>query len=81
MNNGEKIWLFRTDELGDTLWTKKYGGSGNDDGEYFTKTPDGGYIIVGSTESFGAGGSDVWLIKLDSLGNTQWTKTYRRHRG
>ena len=79
--NGEKIWLFRTDELGDTLWTKKYGGSGIDYGEHFTKTPDGGYIIVGSTESSGAGGSDVWLIKLDSLGNTQWTKTYRRDRG
>ena len=69
------IILFRTNEFGDTLWTRKYGGSGIDRGEYFTKTPDGGYLIVGSTESFGAGGSDVWLVKTDSLGNTEWTKT------
>lgn len=69
------IVLFRTNEFGDTLWTKKYGGSGIDRGEYFTETSDGGYLIVGSTESFGAGGSDVWIVKIDSLGNTEWTKT------
>ena len=73
--NSENIMLFRTNEFGDTIWTKRYGGNGIDNGEYFTETPDGGYLIVGSTESFGAGGSDVWLVKIDSIGNTEWTKT------
>lgn len=60
----------------DTLWTKTYGGPGNDVGHSIKQTPDGGYIIAGYTETFGAGGRDVWLIKTDSIGDTVWTKTY-----
>ena len=60
----------------DTLWTRTYGGSGNDAGNAIQRTSDGGYIIVGYTESFGAGGRDVWLIKTDAFGDTLWTKTF-----
>ena len=76
------IWLVKTDLLGDTLWTKTYGGDELDDGYSVQQTTDGGYIITGSTRSFGNGslpgqsGSDVWLIKTDSQGDTLWTKTY-----
>ncbi|TET21797.1 MAG: T9SS type A sorting domain-containing protein [Candidatus Stahlbacteria bacterium] len=63
------VWLLKTDENGDTLWTQLYGGGGEDFGYELDQTSDGGYIIVGSTESFGGGSRDLWLIKTDSLGN------------
>ena len=58
----------------DTLWTKTFGGSNTDGAFSVQQTADGGYIIVGYTESIGAGGSDIWLIKTDASGNTLWTK-------
>jgi len=60
----------------DTLWTKTYGGTRDDEAYSVQQADDGGYIIVGLTESFGAGGYDVWLLKTDSFGDTIWTRTY-----
>jgi len=70
-----QIYLIKTDSLGDTLWTKTYGGSADDLGMSVQQTTDGGYIIAGTTNSFGAS-RQVYLIKTDSLGDTLWTKTY-----
>ena len=53
----------------DTLWTKTYGGSGYDRGYSIKSTSDGGYIIAGNTTSFGLGGWDIYLLKIDSVGN------------
>jgi len=72
----DDVWLIKTNEYGDTLWTKTYGGSGYDIGKCVQITNDGGYIIVGTTESYGAGGQDIWLIKTNSNGQTEWTQTY-----
>ena len=58
------------------LWTKTYGGTHPDHSYSVQQTSDGGYIIVGSTLSFGAGIYDVYLIKTDANGDTLWTKTY-----
>jgi hypothetical protein len=55
---------------------KTYDGSGNDIGSFVTNTTDGGYVIIGKTNSFGAGGYDAWLIKTNSEGDTLWTHTY-----
>jgi hypothetical protein len=60
----------------DTLWTKKIGGTGIDVGNEIIQTSDGGFIIAGYTTSFGAGQRDAFLVKLDSLGNVLWQKTY-----
>ncbi|MFH1319382.1 MAG: T9SS type A sorting domain-containing protein [Bacteroidota bacterium] len=72
------IFLLRTDALGNLQWAKTYGGSEEDYGSQVQQTADGGFIIVGRTQSFGVGGGyyDVYLIKTNASGDTLWTKTY-----
>ncbi len=73
---GADVYLIKTDANGNTLWTKTYGGGFFDYGYAVEQTNDGGYIVAGKTNSFGAGDYDVYLIKTDANGNTLWTKTY-----
>ncbi|MBK7389201.1 MAG: T9SS type A sorting domain-containing protein [Bacteroidetes bacterium] len=70
------VFLIRTDISGNSLWTKTYGGSLGDKGSLVQQTSDGGYVIVGETSSFGTGANDVYLIKVDSIGNINWSRTY-----
>jgi len=70
------VYLIKTDANGDPLWTKTYGGIDHDDGSSVQLTADGGYIIAGSTESYGAGDVDVYLVKTDADGDSLWTRTY-----
>jgi len=70
------VWLLRTDVNGDSLWTRTFGGPNKDYGYALVSTEDGGYVIVGSTESFGAGDCDVWVIRIDARGNSVWSKTF-----
>lgn len=69
-------WLIKTDSLGNVRWAKTYGGSNDDLVFSIEQTSDNGYVMAGSTQSFGNGGYDMLLIKTDSLGNFLWMKTY-----
>ncbi len=69
-------YVLRTDSLGDTLWTRTYGGAGEDYAFSARQTKDSGFIICGTTYSYGAGQSDIYLVKTDAAGDTQWTRTY-----
>lgn len=57
-------------------WRRTYGGFGIDRAYCVRQTTDGGYIVVGSTGSFGAGGGDVYALRLDPFGEPLWTRTY-----
>ena len=69
-------WLLKLDPAGVVQWQKTYGGTGNDVITSIQQTSDDGFIVAGGTMSFGAGGEDIWLVKLDSTGVITWQKTY-----
>jgi len=70
------VFLLKTDASGNLQWAKTFGGSSNDAARSVQQTSDGGYIVAGWTWSFGAGNSDVFLLKTDATGNLQWAKTF-----
>jgi len=76
-SSGWDIYVVKTDTVGDTLWTRRYGSSFETDlAHSIQQTADGGYIIAGRTDSYGAGQADAYLVKTDNAGNTQWERTY-----
>ncbi|MFQ5906442.1 MAG: FlgD immunoglobulin-like domain containing protein, partial [bacterium] len=73
---GIDFYLIKTDPLGNAYWTKTYGGTSFDKAFSVRQTLDGGYIVTGWTNSYGAGRDDIYLVKTDSLGNAVWIRTY-----
>jgi hypothetical protein len=81
-HGGKDYWVVKTNANGSYNWMKTYGGSGDDDLTSISKTHDGGYILCGTSnsndgnKSVSYGNTDMWIVKINSLGNIQWEKSY-----
>lgn len=75
-NGNSDMYVIRIDGNGDTLWTRTFGGANDDYARYVYTDRHNNIMVIGSTTSFGAGGSDVYIIYLDAQGDTIWTKVY-----
>ncbi|HTW91178.1 MAG TPA: hypothetical protein VMH22_05660 [bacterium] len=75
-SGGSDVYLVKTDAEGNQLWYKNLGGPHNDVGRSVHQTGDGGYIILGETDTIGSGLSDMYLIKTDASGNQVWARTF-----
>jgi hypothetical protein len=70
------LWLVRTNKYGNEQWNRTYGSAELDTGYSLKECNDDGFIIAGTTQSYGTGYQDAWLIKTDSYGNEEWNNTY-----
>ena len=73
---GIDIWILKLTSDGMIVWQKTYGGTENEITHSILQTNDGGCIVSGQTSSFGAGLADVLILKIDSVGDIEWQKTY-----
>jgi len=72
----EDVYILKLNSKGEVQWQKTFGGEGSDEANSIQQTTDGGYIVAGWTESFGFGGQDVYILKLNSNGELEWQKTF-----
>lgn len=79
-HGGRECWLAKLDGGGNLLWQKCYGGMFNDEAIGMDNTPDGGFVVVGTAESYdgdascNAGLVDSWVFKINSAGDLEWQK-------
>ena len=70
------VWLIKTNSQGDSIWTKTYGSLGDDIGSDIIQIENNGYILLGSTTSYGDGDYNILLVKIDDSGNEEWVQNY-----
>jgi hypothetical protein len=81
---GDDYWIVKLDAAGNRQWDKTLGGSGGDSFRHLQQTGDGGFILVGLSDSDAGfdksenkkGETDGWIVKLDASGNKVWDKTF-----
>ncbi|MCK4645765.1 MAG: hypothetical protein KAU46_05905 [Candidatus Aminicenantes bacterium] len=69
-------WILKLTSNGDIEWQRTYGGTDGDKAYSIQQTSDGGYIVAGYTHSFGAGDYDYLILKLSSIGDIEWQRSY-----
>jgi len=74
-SQGNDFIILKTDSNGDTIWTKTYDENIDDYAHSIKQTNDGGYIITGTTKPTNTN-YDIYVLKTDSFGNTEWSKTF-----
>ena len=75
--NRDDVFVVRTDKQGKVRWQRTYGGDRDDEGYAVAESPDGGFVIVGRTESFRRhSGFDLYLFKIDGRGEVKWERIY-----
>jgi hypothetical protein len=75
-NGNRDMYVIRINQNGDTLWTRTFGGSEDDYANYVFVDRHNNIMLIGTTYSFGSGGSDVFIVYMDAAGDTIWTKVY-----
>ena len=78
-SNGDSdgdAWIIKTDDQGFEEWSQTFGGDGTEAARAIQQTIDGGFIIIGHTNSIGSGNNDAFLVKVDSEGMYQWSQTF-----
>ncbi|MEO8085804.1 MAG: T9SS type A sorting domain-containing protein [Bacteroidota bacterium] len=84
-NLNENYWIVKIDSLGTLQWQHLYGGSSPENAWFIMPTFDQGYIVAGTSSSNDSnvtgnkGGTDCWILKIDSVGEIQWEKSYGSH--
>ena len=77
-------WLVKIDSGGTVMWDATFGGTGENDNYGFARTPEGGAVLAGTSDSGisgnrtapNRGGSDGWVVKVNANGNKQWDQSY-----
>ncbi len=75
-NNGKEIYVVKMNKNGGYLWERFYGFSRDDEGYSIQETVDNGFVLCGSVTNVINNNKEAVLIKIDSIGNKQWMKTY-----
>ena len=75
-NDKYDLYLIRTDEMGNILWTRTYGGEQNEQMASLIQAHDGGYVCSGYTSTWAQGISDAYVVRVNSNGDTLWTRNY-----
>ena len=73
---GDDMLLLKLSSVGNFLWSKVYGGGSDERGITVEKCLDGGYILGGNTYSYPNGKNNIYLVKVDSLGNSNWNWSF-----
>lgn len=76
ITTNNNFWMMKANANGDSLWSRTFGGPEIDVCRDIIPASDGGYLLAGYSESFGAGSSDIFIVKTDANGGGLWTRTY-----